>query len=174
MSTFTIVKVGGSLFDHPGLAVALRKWLAMQPAGDYRLLAGGGPAADVVRRYHRTHGLSEEFSHWLAIRTMDINGALLRELAGDAAPVVDAFAFCNADEVRPGALEHTWRVTSDAIAARVAEVLGASELVMLKSIDLPEGITWHDAADAGLVDRAFGDVISRSNLAVRWVNLRSQ
>ena len=167
-----VVKVGGSLFDHPGLFPALRQWLGEQPQRAL-LVPGGGPAADVVRQYHRTHHLKETDSHWLAIRMMDINGALLRGQLGDAADVVEAFEFCRSDEGNPLSLGHTWRVTSDAIAARIAEHRGAGELVLLKSIDLPERISWQQAAEAGLVDHAFPTMITRGGIPVRWVNFRT-
>jgi aspartokinase-like uncharacterized kinase len=85
--------------------------------------------------------------------------------------VLDPHAFCAADEGRPGALAHTWDVTSDSIAARVAEVVGA-DLVLLKSVDLPAGLSWEVAAAGGLVDATFGSIVARAGLQLRWVNLR--
>ena len=85
---------------------------------------------------------------------------------------LDAHAFCQADEGRSGALPHVWDVTSDAVAARAAEVAGAN-LVLLKSADLPDGPDWEGAAGAGLVDPVFPSVVARSRLRVEWVNLQS-
>jgi 5-(aminomethyl)-3-furanmethanol phosphate kinase len=85
--------------------------------------------------------------------------------------VIDPHAFCVADNERPGALPHTWDVTSDSIAARVAEVAGA-ELVLLKSADLAAGMSWQSAAADGLVDPTFDSIVRRSGLRVTWVNLR--
>jgi hypothetical protein len=62
-------------------------------------------------------------------------------------------------------------VTSDSIAARVAEVVGA-DLVLLKSVDLPAGLSWEVAAAGGLVDATFGSIVARAGLQLRWVNLR--
>jgi 5-(aminomethyl)-3-furanmethanol phosphate kinase len=171
MADLVVVKVGGSLFDHPGLGPGLRRWAGLASC---RLLfiPGGGPAANVVRQYHHTHQPPEAFSHWLAIRMMDANGQLLRQLLTNSAEVPSVTDFCRQDEGNLLSLPHNWKTTSDAIAARVAELFDARELVMLKSIDLPNGISWTEAAKRGLVDWTFGDVVERSGLAVRWVNFR--
>ena len=173
MDELTVVKVGGSLFDHPALGPGLRRWLAEQTSSRYIIVAGGGAAADVIRSYHRTHQPPESLSHWLAIRMMDINGELLRHFFADSAEVVAVSRFCTEDEDKPSALSHDWCVTSDAIAARIAEVHQAARLVVLKSVDLPESIAWEKAAERGLVDQAFGEVVTRANLKVEWINFRS-
>ena len=53
--------------------------------------------------------------------------------------------------------EHSWRVTSDSIAAWTAHVLGATELVLVKSRDVSCEMTPTAAAQAGLVDELFPD-----------------
>jgi len=171
MADLVVVKVGGSLFDHPGLGRGLRKWAGLA-SGRLLFVPGGGPAADVVRQYHHTHQPPEEFSHWLAIGMMDANGQLLQQLLTNSGEVPSITELCRQDEGNSLSLPHIWKTTSDAIAARIAEVFKARELVMLKSIDLPTGIGWMEAAQRGLVDWTFGDVVKRSGLAVRWVNFR--
>jgi hypothetical protein len=72
----------------------------------------------------------------------------------------------------PGTRLHaSWDVTSDSIAARVAEVRGAAELVLLKSTlrsDLSSLTEW---ANAGLVDAFFPQAAVKLP-RVRLVNLR--
>lgn len=180
-----VVKVGGSLFDHPALGDGLRRWCAGREGVRLLLVPGGGPMADVIRGYHRTHGASEEACHWMAIRTMGINADLLRSLLPDSAEVchpaewpgairvgvLSADRFCRDDEGRDGALPHSWRVTSDSIAARAAEVSRGS-IVLLKSADLPARVSWSEAAGMGLVDSMFADVVRRASVGVEWVNFR--
>jgi aspartokinase-like uncharacterized kinase len=186
----SVVKVGGSLLDHPGLGPGLRAWLAEEERRFFccRLIVpGGGELAERIRNYHRVHGASEEACHWMAIQAMAINARLLKELLPGAVEVhhpkfrpnwsklgvLNATAFCSFDDTHPGALGHTWRVTSDAIAARVAEVGDALGMHLLKSTDLPPDISWDEAAERGLVDPTFGEVVARAKLFVHWVNFRS-
>src|SRR6185312_432391 len=75
-----VVKVGGSLFDLPDLGPRLCDWLQRHAPREVLLVPGGGPAAELVRTLDRTHGLGEESSHWLALRALAINAALLAAL----------------------------------------------------------------------------------------------
>jgi aspartokinase-like uncharacterized kinase len=179
----TVAKVGGSVYDLPDLAVRLRTWLA---ATDRPVLfvPGGGTGADAIRRLDHVHDLGAEAAHWLALRVLSVNAHFLAHLLGspvvpsmepgtDPIRVLDPHEFCRADDGRPGSLAHTWAVTSDAIAARVAELAGA-DLALLKSTDLPGGVDWESAAATGLVDATFPSVVARARLRVDWVNLRAR
>lgn len=183
MRPVVVAKVGGSLFDLPDLRDRLLRWISGVEAERILLVPGGGEAADVIRRLDQVHRLGEETAHWLAIRMLAVNGRVLaallgvpvtsgvRQLGPAPAAVVDAYVFCREDDGEPGAVEHSWRVTSDSITARIAAVAGG-QLVLLKSIDLPDGCTWEGASSGGLVDEAFPEIVRRHELPVTWVNLR--
>jgi 5-(aminomethyl)-3-furanmethanol phosphate kinase len=189
-----IVKVGGSLYDWPDLAARLRDWL--RPFRHRRIpllvVPGGAATADVVRRFDRDHRLGEETAHWLALRALALNAHFLAALLPDAAvveapeaaarlgphgrlPVLDGHAFARADDRNPGRLPHTWAVTSDSLAARVADVGAARGLVLLKSVTVPAGMDWAEAARRGFVDEHFPEVLARRATAfeVSAVNLRT-
>jgi hypothetical protein len=69
-------------------------------------------------------------------------------------------------------LPHSWDVTSDSIAARIADLLGSEELVLFKScLPEPHAATLEEAAAAGLVDRGFPAFAAMQPL-VRMLNLR--
>lgn len=186
----SVVKVGGSLFDLPDLGPRLRKWLAERPAGEVLLIPGGGPVADVIREYDRRHALGEERAHWLALAALALNARFLACLLPGAIviPHVDALvtdrlqgriaildpdAFAHADEGQPGCLPHRWTVTSDSFAARAAQLAGAEELILLKSVSLPAGIDWAEAVERRLVD-AYFPMAAGSCLPVRFVNFRHE
>jgi aspartokinase-like uncharacterized kinase len=191
MRPVTVVKVGGSLYDLPDLGPRLRRWLGDLGATDAVLVPGGGATADAVRGFHHVHGLDKQRAHWLALLGLALNAHFLAWLAGrglvaagpegcrdawaaNCIPVLDLHAFARADEGRPGRLPASWRVTSDALAARAAAVLGARRLVLLKSVTVPKGMSWEEAARHGYVDPAFaGAVTTVPGLEVRTVNFRS-
>jgi dihydroneopterin aldolase len=176
------VKVGGSLFEYPGLRHFLRDWLALFPKSI--LVAGGGAAAESVRQACQLHGLSDVDAHWLAIDAMSFQSRLLatmlllpwtqeRERARasietDAAVVFDAMPLLRKDDGRT--LPIGWQVTSDSIAAYVARSLGVPSLVLLKSVDCGESL--EEALERGAVDRYFP--VAASGLAVCCVNVRSE
>jgi 5-(aminomethyl)-3-furanmethanol phosphate kinase len=177
-----IAKVGGSLYDLPDLAVRLRSW-ARTVEGSLLLVPGGGGTADVIRRLDRLHGIGEDAAHWLALRILSVNAHFLAGLVrapvwsdvpgpASAVAVLDPYAFCQADEGRPGALPHVWDATSDSVAARAAEV-AQGRLVLLKSVDWPDGKNWRDGPAAGLVDAVFPTIVARARIPVQWVNLRT-
>jgi hypothetical protein len=205
-----VVKVGGSLFDHPRLGPGLRAYLETLRA-DVLLVPGGGAVADAVRAWDRTHALGEEAAHWLALRSLGVTKALLEALCRptpqpppcregvnarpascasadvkEATPeftpslqgggwgvgFLDPFAFARDDDARPGALPHTWSVTTDSIAARAASVFGAERLVLLKSADIPPGISWETAAANGWVDAHFPHIAATLTCPVEAVNFR--
>ena len=169
-----VVKVGGSLFDWPELAARLQRFLQSDEIENNRvvLIAGGGPFAEAVRTLDATHGLGERASHRLALRAMDVSAELLASMLPDAIAVDDFSRLADAwgagrrpilaprhhmeevDEPSDDALPLSWETTSDSIAARIAERLGAARLVLLKS----SSVVATDRAEAvrrGLVDPIF-------------------
>ena len=194
-----VVKIGGSLLWEELLETRLRKWFDAQQPHHTLLVVGGGALADAVRKLDRRYGLSAEAAHEQAIRAMQVNAFALSKLSCDVTwitgldnwskllrahktgePVqraaLDPVPFLMSDEPqRAGTrLPCGWQVTSDSIAARLAEVVGAVELVLLKST-LPPGSAEcapiRDAAAASFVDQHFS-IAAKRLTNVRAVNLR--
>jgi hypothetical protein len=93
-----------------------------------------------------------------------------------AVSVLDPFAFAMLDERQDPThrLPHTWAATSDAVAARAAAVGGAARLILLKSVAVPQGMNWQEAAREGFVDPLFAEVIRAAPaLIVEAVNFRA-
>lgn len=191
VSVICVVKVGGSLFNWPQLPSALDNWLNEQSPAFSVLIAGGGVLVESIRRANRTFPLDDELAHWLAIDAMSIHARLLAGLLANANLVSTYYDLCAAlkkgmckrivfdpnEFVRKheagsagNVLPHNWSVTSDSIAARVAEVLGADELVLLKSSDSTSNSTSQLAND-GFVDRYF-PAFDCCCFRTRFVNLR--
>lgn len=188
-----VVKVGGSLLDWPLLPKALTRWLAEQSAGTSVLICGGGKLVDQMRERFRLVGGSDEAADRSAIRFMcrnvwslarhlgrlkvisdydDLSTKIKRRRSRQIL-VFDAETLLGAREAKLNArdLPRDWTVTSDSIAAWLAELLEADELVLLKSASRPAG-GFKELAAAGYVDDFFPQAAERLN-AVRFVNLRA-
>lgn len=185
-----VLKLGGSLLDRPDLLPRIRQWLARQAPAERWLIVGGGELADSIRRADRLHGLGEEASHWLCARAMAIHAemvkallpesrwcasvrSLLNQVAKPSLVIIDPWTFLHDEEPDMSAspLPASWDVTSDSIAARLANLVGAAELTLLKSALPKEGNSIDEAVEAGYVDRYFPQALDRFPL-VRVVNLR--
>jgi aspartokinase-like uncharacterized kinase len=190
MTRPVVLKIGGSLLDWTGLPARLSEACAARGDPPLIVLVGGGRVADVVRDLDRVHGLGPEPAHHLALRALDLTAQVLAALLPPGLDVVDHPEQCAAvwersrvpvlaprrfldDIERRGAdpLPHTWDVTTDSIAARVAVHLGASELALWKSAPLPPGADLDAAARLGLVDPAF-PAEARRLRRVTYRNLR--
>lgn len=163
-----IVKLGGSLAN----SVELPKWLdviATAGAGKVVLVPGGGPWADEVRIAQKREGFDDRDAHRKALRAMEQYGKVL---AGMRANLVPAAKIAEINErLRKGqvavwmpydmvvadpSIPESWDVTSDSLAASLANQLNASTLLLVKSfkVDGPQpGI--EELSRRGWVDPAF-------------------
>jgi aspartokinase-like uncharacterized kinase len=191
-----VIKLGGSLLDWKGWPDAFRGWLNHQPVMNSVLIVGGGALADAIRRWDVVHHLAPGDAHWLAIGSMALSARLAAKLLPEAewtddwqsvvafadaergqAPLIfDVSRFLKTVEPKLGGetLPQSWDVTSDSIAARIAQLIEVRELVLLKTCRPPsENTTLDSAADSQYVDRAFPR-FAASLPCVSFVNLREQ
>jgi aspartokinase-like uncharacterized kinase len=153
----TVVKVGGGLSRAAGddALRALCNTLG-ELGGRHPLLVvpGGGDFADAVREADRRYGLQAATSHRMAILGMEQFGWLLSDLIPHAVRCTDL-----AQEVSgrtavllPAGLPldelpESWDVTSDSIAAWVADRVGAGRLVLVKAVDGLHGLARMSVAE---------------------------
>ena len=178
-----VVKLGGSLAGDPSLA----HWLhELTHGGSTRFVAvpGGGPFADAVRAAQERWGFSDEVAHVMAIGAMDQFGRMLCGIEAGSIPcstlreIEDARARGCLPIWLPGylmtgeqRLPRNWDVTSDTIAAWLADALGAARLLLVKSCEPP--VDPGDAAAlaaAGVVDSALPVFLSGRKLALQVIH----
>lgn len=184
-----LFKLGGSLLDQTGLLERIRVFAALRAESIPVFLVGGGAAADMVREWDRTQGLGDDVAHDLALEAMGLNEQLLLKLMPELRLVrslsqlemaekekrptlICAACFCRWGEQTTGQrLPRTWDLTSDSIAAWLAGLIEAEELVLLKSVEWIAGTTWDEAAERGWVDPCFPEFLPR-DIKVSWGNGR--
>lgn len=171
-----VIKIGGSLLESGRLAATLgviaraRRGLVVVP--------GGGPFADKVRAAQAARGFDDVTAHRLALSAMQrmaqvmaamcerlAPAATLAEMRGAAAsgaiPVWLPLKLAGRDRTIPA----DWSITSDGLAARLAERLGVETVVLMKSCSVAPGGNLAELAEGGIVDAAFGDIVARAGLA---------
>jgi 5-(aminomethyl)-3-furanmethanol phosphate kinase len=126
-----VVKLGGSLCNRvPDLVTGL---LACERP--LFIVPGGGMFADIVRKLR----VDNDSAHWMAIAAMDQYGWFIVSQGIMATTVLKVpdrpvvfLPYCSMRQHDP--LPHSWDVSSDSIAAWVADILGL-DLLLLKSVD---------------------------------------
>jgi 5-(aminomethyl)-3-furanmethanol phosphate kinase len=176
-----VIKIGGSLLGSP----ELERWLqliAKFSDGNIVIVPGGGIFADAVREAQKSSKISDATAHRLAVLAMDQFGLLLASMNPLLAT---ARTECEIDErtwqhrgivwlpskmvLAEDSIPQSWDVTSDSIAAWLANKLGAQHLVLLKSDKSDSNeLSIKAMTDNGMVDVAFADFVKNKKFAP-WV-----
>jgi len=143
-----VLKVGGSLAEDPAsLARLCQKVSEIAEAHRILIVPGGGEFADTVRKLDKTYNLSKVVAHKMAILAMDQYGLFLSDIAQNSYVSYDLKEIINSAGgmlpiflpsklmFRKDPLEHSWNVTSDTIAAYVANTVNAKKLVLVTDVD---------------------------------------
>ena len=163
-----VVKLGGSLSDSDDLSSWLDA-LAVLGGGRLVIVPGGGPFADQVRRSQARWGFDEVTAHHMALLAMEQYGWMLAGMrpelkrASSLAEIRQALSEGRVPVWLPGQLvgcaqdiPASWDLTSDSLAAWLANILAAECLILIKSVQPAESVVSAAAlADCGLVDPLF-------------------
>jgi aspartokinase-like uncharacterized kinase len=144
--TIWVVKLGGSLYD----SAQLPAWLdaiSGGGAGKVVVVPGGGPWADAVRSAQRREGFDERTAHCRALRAMERYAGVLAGMRRTFIPAYSTIAMeailrnrgialwmPYAMVVAQPAIPASWEVTSDSLAAWLAQRLDAAGLILVKSV----------------------------------------
>jgi 5-(aminomethyl)-3-furanmethanol phosphate kinase len=179
--TMWVVKIGGSLMGSPELPYWLSLFAKFSD-GKVIIVPGGGVFADAVRDAQKISNISDATAHRLAVLAMDQYGLLLASMNPLLAT---ARTECEIDErtwqhrgivwlpskmvLSDDSIPQKWDVTSDSLAAWLANKLGAQHLVLLKSEKTNSNeLSIKAVTDNGMVDLAFADFVQDKAFA-QWI-----
>jgi aspartokinase-like uncharacterized kinase len=178
-----VVKLGGSLANYPN---DLKRWLkVLAEAGQGRVVVvpGGSFFADWVREAQKQWGFDDAAAHAMGLRAMEQYGLMLCGLQKSFVPARTEAEILKAlqenqvpvwlpvQTLASEDLYPSWDVTSDSLAAWLAERLKAEHLVLVKSCALPAGETdMAELSRKGIVDAAFPGFIHAAAFEVWVVN----
>lgn len=176
-----VVKIGGSLLGSP----ELERWLGLFAKfsdGNIIIVPGGGVFADAVRDAQKLSKISDACAHKLAVLAMDQFGLLLANMNPELAVAKTEMEI---DEriwqhrciiwlpsqmvLADDSIPKSWDVTSDSIAAWLAEKVNAQQLVLVKS-DKPAGadLSLRIMSESGVIDQAFSDFVLNKTFG-KWM-----
>jgi aspartokinase-like uncharacterized kinase len=177
-----VVKIGGSLIGDPRLA----QWLDMLASvggGRVVIVPGGGPFADHVRASQRKLGFDDRTAHNLAVLAMAQYGALLHGACSALVPADSTPAIVSTLKgervalwMPLEALRWTadvladWDITSDSLAAWLANRLPTTRLVLVKACEVPAGRTPSQYTELGIVDARFAEFVQNAPYGVDIVS----
>lgn len=175
-----VIKLGGSLLNVSNVLDHVHSMIASLPQMENFIVVGGGQAANLIREWDVAFGLGNGRAHRMAIFAMTWNAKRLFENRSDhvfvrhfetlpgvermGVVLSEPFLLSATEFGRHTALPESWNITSDSIAAFVAQVLGAEQLVMLKSTD--SGLTSQPSqrlpsCNGGLMDVSGSTALNR-------------
>lgn len=142
----SVVKIGGSLAENRNLPELLELLTALPGAV---VVAGGGGAANWIRRYSAEFGLNEEVSHRLSLLATELYARMLAELNPLLEPTADAEGLLFPPRGRTpvwlaekmamtSEMPKSWAVTSDTLALWLAGCLGISKVILLKATNFKQ------------------------------------
>ncbi len=174
-STPIVVKLGGSLAESGRIASVLK--IVSGARKPCVVVPGGGTFADAVRAAQAEFAFSDAVAHRMALLAMHQTGLMLaalqprlrpvetlaairRALADGKIPVWLPLKLAEADRKIPV----DWSITSDGLAARLAERLGRAPVVLVKSCHVGRATSLAALVRDGVADRTFATIVERARL----------
>lgn len=184
MSQVWVVKLGGSLTNSP----LLKDWLDLLVAhgqGRVVIVPGGGCFADQVRVVQNQWDFDDQYAHQMALLAMQQMAVFFQgmvskiRLACSPEQVTDLLEnqevvawFPDITELTKAGIDASWDVTSDSLAAWIAQQLSATKLILVKSALIPEWQSTEELIELGIVDKAFNQYACKLNSQIEVINRR--
>jgi aspartokinase-like uncharacterized kinase len=145
------------------------------------IVPGGGVYADLIRTTQQQWRFDEETAHLMAILAMKQFALLLKSLT-PAFILVESLASMQTllkkskvliwspkiEEL--SSINASWEVTSDSLAAWLASQLGVTELILIKSAEIPPNLNVQKMQKIGLVDKAFHLFSKNTSYKITLIN----
>ena len=177
----SVIKLGGSLIKNGHIQSCLN--MLDQLSGTRVVVPGGGNFADQVRQAQVDWHFDDVIAHRMAILAMQQSAWLMHalkpaSLISSSLPALRSqegihFWLPDIQELDEAGIAANWQVTSDSLALWLADHLGASQLILVKSATIDENASLADLHTQGILDEAFLHFAQNTTTPIRVVHLNS-
>ena len=180
-----VIKLGGSLVKANTLQHCLCRITEQYQGRAVVLVVGGGDFAEQVRIAQQQWQFDDYTAHAMALLAMQQMAWLVKGLQPDFVIADSVHAIqqhCgqhiviwspDLHELDKADIPASWNITSDSLAAWLANALLADELILIKSAVINPQLSLAQLAEHGIIDQAFCDYVANASFAIRIVNQQS-
>ena len=178
-----IVKLGGSLSQSDTLVKCLNRVEQNYPDSAVVIFPGGGAFADQVRLAQHHWQFDDKTAHRMAILAMQQMALLFNGIKSNftiANSLLDiqkqlhkqkiVIWSPNIEELDKAAIKASWDITSDSLAAWLAGVLSAKELILVKSAMVDSSLSLEQLAKQNIIDKGFCDLVMQASFKIQVIN----
>ena len=178
-----IVKLGGSLSQSDNLVKCLNRVEQNYPDRAVVIVPGGGAFADQVRLAQHHWQFDDKTAHRMAILAMQQMALLFNGIKSNftiANSLLDiqkqlhkqkiVIWSPNIVELDKAAIQASWDITSDSLAAWLAKALSATELILVKSANIDANLSLEQLAKQNVIDKGFCDLVIQATFKILVVN----
>ena len=178
-----VIKLGGSLMKDATTLVHCLNTIEQKYTDKVVLVPGGGVFADHVRTMQQQWRFDDEIAHQMALIAMHQMALLFKSiqnsfvLANNISAIQQALANHavviwkpDSEELNAFGVEANWNISSDSLAAWLAKQLTASELILVKSAEIPLEIDIRQMQKLKLLDQAFNEYSNNASYKITVIN----
>jgi len=178
-----VIKLGGSLAYSGSLRYCLETIEQRYQDSAVVIVPGGGAFADQVRSAQQYWQFDDGTAHAMALLAMQqmallFNGLKRHFIIAASVATIRQHTARNQTviwspdiaELDLAGIQASWDVTSDSLAAWLADALSASELVLVKSAGIDTELSLAQLAEQAIIDKAFCDSVASASFPIKIIN----
>ncbi len=178
-----VIKLGGSLISDKLALMSCLNAIDQNYAGKIVIVPGGGVFADKIRSFQQEWGFNDEIAHRMALLAMQQMALLLYSIKQNFVFANNILAIKQAlinhsiviwnpsiEELNYSDINASWDVTSDSLSAWLANQLTATELILVKSAEIPIESDRQQMQKKGLLDKSFNEFTQKASYKITIIN----
>lgn len=161
-----VVKLGGSLLETGKMFDCLKHIVSQNK--QTVVVCGGGLFANTVRAAQKKWHFDDIVAHEMAILAMQQTALMCQNLQPEFELFSKTQNFQNQrfaiwlpdlEQLNNAEIEPSWNITSDTLAAWLANELDVDELVVVKSCEIDTALALSELTDQEIIDAGFADFV---------------